>query len=337
MKKFTLILVAISLFSIAEAKDPLLLSNDAWPPFIIAGGEQGTSEMLVCQALERSGWPCTVEVSDWENVLNEARIGAIDGIAAAWHNLDRETYLLFSEPYLTNRIVPVINIKAPVAIASIPDLSGLRVALVNDYAYGDEISSLASEFEVIKAKNSREALRYVKSGKADAALVDELVARDELDKTSSKDLEIADAVLAFRDLHFAVSRRHPLAAVIIDDFHRSYRLMLADGTVNEILNVDWLATDFGQAGTLNVVLRSGVSLDNLESPANDGEVYALEASEYDILRKRNLDPSRVNYQVEGKSYSSLQTAMDDVFGKDTPCKHKNYTSSFDCTDLFKKR
>ena len=54
------------------------------------------------------------------------------------------------------------------------------------------------------------------------------------------------------------------------------------------------------------------------------------------MRQRDFDPSRANYQVEGKSYSSLQTALDDVFGKDTVCKHKNFTSEFDCTDLFKK-
>jgi polar amino acid transport system substrate-binding protein len=337
LKKFTLVLIAISLFSIAEAKDPLLLSNDAWPPFIIAGGEQGTSEMLVCQALERSGWPCSVEVKDWETVLGEARIGAIDGIAAAWRNPDRETYLLFSEPYLTNRIVPVINSRDPVAIDSITDLSGLRVALVNDYAYGDEIVAMASNFDVIKAKNSLEALNLLRSGKADTALVDELVARDELGEPGMENLTITNKILAFRDLHFAVSRQHPLAEAIIDDFHRSYKLMLADGTVNEILNVDWLANDFGQSGRMNVVLRSGVSLDDLSPPSNDGEVFALEASEYDLMRQRNLDPSRVNYQVEGKSYSSLQTAMDEVFGKEAVCKHKNFTSQLDCSDLFKKR
>ena len=112
--------------------------------------------------------------------------------------------------------------------------------------------------------------------------------------------------------------------------------MLEDGTVNEILNVDWLATDFGQTGKLDVVLRRGVSLDDLSHPSDDGSVYALEDSEYKIIRQRDFDPSRANYQVEGKSYSSLQTALDDVFGKDTVCKHKNFTSEFDCTDLFKK-
>lgn len=337
MKKTILFLIAISLFTGVEARDPLLLGNDSWPPFIIRGSEQGTAEQLVCQALQRSGWGCSVRVTDWEDVLNEARIGAIDGIAAAWRSPDRETFLLFSEPYLTNRIVPVINNDQPVTVDSIADLSGLRVALVNEFAYGDEILAATAEFTVVESKTSASAIKSVRNGNADVALVDELVARDELYKSSNAQLVIYNSVLALRDLHFAVSRRHPLAAAIIDDFQRSYKLMLADGTVNDILNVDWLATDFGQSGQVDVVMRSGASLDKLSFPSNDGSIYALESSEYDVIRQRNPDSSRVNYQVEGKSYSSLQTALDNVFGKDTVCKHKNFTSQFDCTDLFKKR
>ncbi len=337
MKKLVLVLIALSLATAVEAKDPLLLSNDTWPPFILEGNEQGTAEKLVCQALSLQGWPCKVEVKDWEIVLQEARIGSIDGIAAAWRNPDREQYLVFSEPYLSNRIIPVVHSRSDVTIARASDLAGLRVALVTDYAYGDTIEGLKADFTVVKARNSLDALKAVSSGKADTALVDELVARDKLDTPVMENLTMINMVLAFRDLHFAVSRQNPQAEEIIGDFQRGYKQMLADGTVNEILNVDWLATDFGQSGKLNVVMRSGVSLDELAAPSNDGEVFALEASEYDLLQQRDMDPNRVNYQVDGKSYSNLQSALDDVFGKDTPCKHKNYTSQFDCTDLFKKR
>lgn len=337
MKNTALVLIAIFLFSPVHAKDPLLLGNDAWPPFIVKGKQQGTAEMLVCQALQRSGWSCSVKVTDFDVVLNEARIGVVDGIAAAWKNPDRETYLLFSEPYLTNRIVPVFNKENPVEIQSISDMAGLRVALVTDYAYGEDISSMKSRFDVVGSKNSLQALRAVRNGEADIALIDELVARDELYKSLMSGLEASDVVLAYRDLHLAVSKQNPHAETIIDDFHRGYKLMLADGTVNDILDVDWLATDFGQAGQMDVVMRSGVSLDDLSNPADQGSVYALESSEYQLMRQRNYDPNRANYQVDGKSYSTLQSALDDVFGKDTVCKHKNYTSQFDCSGIFKNR
>jgi len=330
--------LATSLVSMAaHANDPLVLGNDSWPPFIIDGPDKGTSEKLVCEALERSGWPCSVKVDDWEVILNEARVGAIDGIAAAWKNDYREKFLVFSEPYLTNRIVPVTRKDHPSPVESIDDLAGLRVALVTDYAYGDEISSMSSSMEVLQTRNTLEALRKVHRGEADAALVDEMVVRDVLTRVAIENLTISSTVLAFRDLHFAVSRQNPLAEAIVDDFQRAYKLMLADGTVNEILDVDWLATGFGKSGKMDVVVRSGISLDDLDYPADDGSVYAMGDAEYQMMRGGKMDPSRVNYQVEGKSYSSLQTALDDVFGKDTVCKHKNFTSQFDCTDLFKKR
>lgn len=337
LKKAILVLIAISLIQTVHARDPVRLSNDAWPPFIVPGRHLGTAEQLVCEALERSGWSCSVDVEDWETVLNQARIGVIDGIAAAWRTPDRETFLLFSEPYLTNRIIPVINGQNPVKVESMSDLSGLRVAMVNDYAYGEEIEAAVSEVEVINTKNSSRAMKAVLQGEADVALVDELVARDELYKSEMSGLTALETVLAFRSLHLAITRRHPLAGAIIDDFHRAYKMMLADGTVNEILNVDWLASDFGQPGTLNVVLRSGSTLDDLSYPTGNNNVYALDDSEYEMIRNRNYENYRVNYQADGKSYSTLQSALDEVFGKDTVCKHKNFTSQFDCSGLFKKR
>ena len=55
------------------------------------------------------------------------------------------------------------------------------------------------------------------------------------------------------------------------------------------------------------------------------------------MRQRNLDSSRVKYQVDGNTYSSLQTALNEVFGENTVCEHKEYSSEFDCSNLFKKR
>lgn len=336
MKKIALVLAILCLSSMAMASDSLLLSNDAWPPFIIEGEQQGTAEALVCQALERSGRSCSVQVNDWEDVLKGARSGAIDGIAAAWRNSERETFLLFSEPYLTNRIVPVIDANRPVEIKAVSDLAGLRVAMVTDYAYGDEIEAKATRFEVIKSKNAKQAIEAVRNGGANVALVDELVARDLLGDEISG-VVATSTVLAFRSLHFAVSKQHPDAEQILADFHQAYELMLADGSVNEILNVDWLATDFGHAGSVKVVMRSGISLDDLSHPSNEGSVYALEKSEYQIMRDPNVDPSRVKYQVDGNSYSSLQIAINDVFGKNTACQHKEFSSEFDCTNLFKSK
>ncbi len=337
MKRIAVLFVASVLFSSVHANETLVLGNDAWPPFIINGAEQGTAEKIVCQALDRAGWGCSVQVRDWDTVLAQAKAGEIDGIAAAWSSPARENFLLFSKPYLTNRIVPIMNTNKPVHIQAAGDLVGLRIAMVTDYAYGDDIEAMIPEFELIAAKNPTEAIRSVQEGYADAALVDELVARDMLQEGDFSGVMVTDAALAFRDLHFAVSRKHPNAEQIIADFHRTFEIMLDDGTVNEILNIDWLATDFGHTGQIDVIMRSGVSFESLSNPSKKGSVYALERSEYQWMREPAgvQQPVRVNYQVQGKSHSSLQDALTEVFGKDVVCEHKEYSSEFDCSKLLK--
>ena len=335
MKNIAYLFLAFALFPAVHADSGIVLSNDEWPPFILEGEQRGTAEELVCQALERAGWECSVVVQDWDAVLAAAKAGSVDGIAAAWNAPERDAYLIYSEPYLTNRIVPVIDANRPVDIRTASDLAGLRVALVADYAYGDEIAAVLPRVEVVPSRNSIEGIQAVRDGRADAALVDDLVARNVLEEGSH--IISTDAVLAFRSLHFAMSRQNPQAQKIIDDFHSAYEVMLNEGTVNEILNIDWLATDFGQPGQINLVLRSGVSLEDLSHPSDDGSVYALEDSEYQVIRQRDYDPDRVKYQVDGKGYSSLQSALNSVFGKETACQHKEFKSEFDCTNLFRNR
>jgi len=337
MRNFLLALAAVFFLSDATAEQSLSLGNDAWPPFIIDGVEQGISEKLVCEALDRAGWRCEIRVQDWDRVLEETKKGSLDGIAAAWRTPEREKYLLFSNPYLTNRIVPLVAMDHPVEVHALGDLAGKRIAMVPDYAYGDAIEQARKSFSEVPVKGTAEAIAAVQSGRADIALIDELVARAHLESGSSVNVYLIDTVLAYRELHFAVSRQHPRAEEVISEFHRTYEMMLKDGAVNEALGVDWLATDLGDDGKLDLVLRKGVSFDDLENPSKKGTTYALEQSEYQMMSQPNVDYSQVNYQVDGKSHSSLQSALVEVFGKDVVCTHKEYSSEFDCSNLFKPK
>lgn len=334
---FSFLSIALSPLAMAQDRtNPITLANDEWPPFILPYGQTGKAHELVCEALQRSGYGCRLEVEDWDKVLEMAQSGEVDGIAAAWKNADRETYLLFSDPYLTNRIVPVVNADFEKAIASTEDLAGLRVALVTGYAYGDDINAAKSTFETIASTGDAQALQHLREGRADVALVDELEARERLESEGDADLLTLPTVLAFRSLHFALSRNYPDAEQIISDFHAAYEAMLLDGTVNEIIEVDWLATDFGQPGTVSVVMRNGVSLDDLANPSDTGSMYALEQSEYEWMQGRTVNTTEVNFKVQGETYNSMEAALDNVFGRQSLCDHNEYSSTFDCTGIFKK-
>lgn len=328
--------IALALPLESRAQEPVNLANDVWPPFVIAGEEQGTAEELVCTALRRAGWTCTVRTDSWAAVLGEAESGTVDGIAAIWKDADRESYLAFSRPYLTNRIVPVVHVDSDLTIRTVEDLSELKVALVADYAYGDEIRSTTGSFVTISSADPLAAMQAVRAGEAEVALVDELVARNLLDAGDVDDVLALNATLATRDLHFAVSRASPRAARLLDDFHRAYYAMLQDGTINEILDIDWVASDFGPMGRTDLVLRSGMTLDQVRHPGNEGAVYRLGSARYEPGEEAGTEDNRINYQIDGESHSTLQQAINNVFGREIGCEHKEFSSEFDCTNLLKK-
>ena len=243
---------------------------------------------------------------------------------------------MFSEPYLVNRIVAAVSVSTPPEIQSAADLAGKRVALVAGYAYGDEIASMNGQFLEFTAKDALEAISLVLQGRADVALVDELAGMEALEASQITSVGLSKAVLATRDLHFALSTRNPEAEAIMQDFQRAYKAMLSDGTVNEILNIDWLATDFGHQGELEVVLRNDANLDQLNHPSKLGSVYSMGSARYPYDEEDAVDQSRVKYQVKGKEHSDLQSALNSAFGTELGCEHNEYSSQFDCTKLFKK-
>ena len=63
--------------------------------------------------------------------------GPYDGTAVGWRDSQREQALLFSDPYLENRLVLVGRSGSDVSARTFADLKGKKLALVNGYAYGD--------------------------------------------------------------------------------------------------------------------------------------------------------------------------------------------------------
>jgi len=329
MRLLIVAMVALFYVSFAHAANKLILGNEAWPPYITEGPEKGTAEALVCEALNRAGWECSVELDDWEIVLRRSGEGEVDGIAAAWHTPERERLLMFSNAYLTNRIVPAVNAGSDINIKDINDLAGYRVAMNSAYAYGSEIEASTNGFEVVTVDGSGATITAVREGRADIALIDELVAKNLFG--DAKDIEVKDTVLTYRELHFAVSRKHPQAGEIIDGFHRSFELMLQDGTVNNILNVQWLVTDLGNDGKLDLVLGSNESLDGLSNPLTGESTYALGQSDHNRIRQEGLDTTQLKFQVKGESHSNLNSALNSAFGENTSCRHVDWSSTFQCS------
>ena len=252
-----LVVVGAPMLSTAQTEQ-LQLASTPWSPFTNEPGQARYAMDLVAVALQRVG--ITVETT----IVEESRLtpalleGEFDGSAALWRDDQRERALVYSEPYLENRLILVGRRGSDVSATTLADLAGQRVALVEGYAYGDAIAN-ASGPSYVSSRGPEDSLRKLLDGEADYTLMDELVVQYIL----THHAEEAEARLAFgvtplltRTLHFALRRGLPDAESIITRFNEELTGMIADRSYHYFLHLDWIRADVDGDGLEEYVPRA---------------------------------------------------------------------------------
>jgi len=258
---------------------------------------------LVDEALDRAGIKATTSIVEFGAVILGLQEARFDGCAAMWRTAARESFLLFSEPYLENRLVLVGRTGSDVTAARLADLAGKRVAMVGAYAYGDTVSD-ATEPLFIKGQNDQENLQKLLAGEVDYILVDELLIRYVLQNQkgdAARYLQIGSTPLIRRTLHFAVKKDLSGSDAIVEKFNAEIKKMLADGTYNQILRLSWIRADVDGDGRMELVPMNAHAG---EIPPNAG---------YNVLP---LDPDSQQSEetdriwIDGRTYESWDSVPD---------------------------
>ena len=252
---FAVALAALAGTAFAAEPPTLRLGSDEWPPFTGSPGTERAALDLVHGALDRAGVAAETTISDWKAVETAIRRGELDGSAAIWRSERREKDLLFSEPYLENRLVLIGRSGSDVSARRLTELAGKRVAAVANYAYGDSIEHAVGVL-FVGTDNDQDSLDRLRAGDVEFMLVDELVVRHLLDfqpEEVERHLEVGLNPLARRTLHFAVRRDVPGAEGIIAAFNTEIRRMLGDGSYARILQVGWVRVDMDGDGLYELV------------------------------------------------------------------------------------
>ncbi len=249
-------LAACSAQSAAAQGRPLRLVSDAWPPFTAAVGEPRIAIDLVTRALERSGIKTTVKIVAPGALTAALEEGPFDGTAALWRSPQREEYMLYSEPFLENRLILIGRKGTDVSATELSALKGKRVAIVRAYEYGESVERDDGPV-FIRGASDQKNLTALLSGDIDYMLVDDVIAKhltNDYPKESKRLLTIGRHPLVIRPLHFAVRRDHPRAEQIIARFNREISEMMVDGSFHEILEVGWIRTDMDGDGQPELIL-----------------------------------------------------------------------------------
>jgi polar amino acid transport system substrate-binding protein len=223
----------------------LHLGSTAWSPFTNEPGKPQFAIDLVHAALERIGITADTTIVPDGTLTPALLAGRFDGSPALWRDPQREAALLYSKPYLENRLVLVARRGTDVSAAALGGLSGKRVAIVGGYAYGETLKDPNGP-QYVAATTVEETLKKVLAGDADYALMDELVIQylvtNYADEVRSR-LAIGTKPVLVRTLHFAVRRDVPGAQSIVDRFDAELGRMIADHSYHRLLQVGWIQAD----------------------------------------------------------------------------------------------
>jgi ABC-type amino acid transport substrate-binding protein len=257
----------------------LHLGSTPWSPFTNEAGSPRFAIDLVHAALKRMGISAETSVVA-EGTLTAALVeGRFDGSPALWRDKEREGTLIYSKPYLENRLVLVARRGYDVSAPALPALAGRTIALVDGYAYGDALKSPRGP-EFVAASTVEQSLEKVLAGQADYVLMDELVVQYLLTNYPEEvktRLAIGTEPLLVRTLHFAVRRNLPGAQSIVDAFDAELVRMIADRSYHRLLQVGWIQADVDGDGRTELVPASDQA--GQEAPVHRYELVTVTAAE----------------------------------------------------------
>jgi polar amino acid transport system substrate-binding protein len=312
---FAILLLSIAAISSAVSAQTkqLRLVSTAWPPFTNQSGQPRFALDLVEAGLGRAGVTANTTIVDAARYTPSLLSGEFDGSAAAWKDPERERVLLYSQPYLENRLILVARRGGDVSATTLAGLKGKRVAIVEGYAYG-EIDNAGPAF--VRSRSEEDSLGLLLKSTVDYTLMDELVVQYIVSNYSAEAkarLQFGSTPLLTRPLYLVVRRALPDAELIVNRFNAQLQGMIADRTYNRLLHMEWISADIDGDGLLEYVPQSDQS-----GRVQPQGAYALFSSGQSAPQPRS---TQQHFYIGGTVYDSWG-AVPDRYKVDDPL-HKD--------------
>lgn len=293
MKKSLLFCFSLIFFLSYGQQKELKLAADVWPPFTNVEDEKSILSHLVEEALLKIEIESTLEITEFTEVLEKINSGAFDGSPGLWISEERKENYFFSKPYLYNQLVLVGRKGADVSAVSFNELSGKKIGVIENYAYGEFENN--KKIIIINGVSNQKNLENLLSDKIDYMLVDALLIQYMLKhqlNDVTQHLAIGQQPLMVKSLHLALGKKVENAEDILKRFDEQIAIMIADGSFNELLELNWIKADIDGDGNMEMVLGSNMA--GTSAPQN---IYGLMM---DNSYKDQNGPTR--YYVDGKLY-----------------------------------
>ena len=250
MKKIVASVMAVATMAVAfagcgkkESNKFVVGFDQEFPPmgFVADDGSYAGFDLdLAKEAAKRMGKEFVAQPIAWDSKDQELATGNIDCIWNGFTISGREDKYTWSEAYMINDQVVVV--KNDSDIKSLADLAGKTVAVQKDSsglaALNDNADLKNSFGELVEMESYLNALMELEMGSIDAIVMDEIVARYEI-QTSGKPFKVLDEAVASEEygVGFLLGNE-----ALRDQVQKVLEDMAADGTMAKI-SEKWFGTD----------------------------------------------------------------------------------------------
>jgi polar amino acid transport system substrate-binding protein len=197
----------------------------------------GVSVEIADAALRTQGYTVSNRIMPWARALEETRQGRIDVILDAWWSQERSEGFIFSRPYINGPVKFLKRAGDPFRYSDTSSLKGKSIALVRNYAYGDEFLN-ATNYEPVLVTHFLQGAYMLSLGRVDLAIENELVARSRFKRDAPEllnKLQFAEQPLGDHYVYVIAGYKHPEHLKIIGAFNKGLKVILENGTYRKIL------------------------------------------------------------------------------------------------------
>lgn len=196
---------------------------------------------LAQEVATRLGIKLKLQPINWDSKDQELNTGNIDCIWNGFSiNAERKENILFSDPYMKNNQVLVVM--ADSKYNTLADLKGKSVSLQADSSAADALEKNAdfknSLKDIVELKDNTLCLMDLKTGNTDAVVMDEVVARYQIQVNKEK-YKVIDESMAVEEYGVGFRKSDVQLMTKVND---TLKEMAKDGKIAEISN-KWFGKD----------------------------------------------------------------------------------------------
>ncbi|CAA0109342.1 Putative ABC transporter arginine-binding protein 2 [Halioglobus japonicus] len=231
-------LVAAIFCGAVQAEQEFRLMANPSPPYADAKlPEQGLALELVKTVFAQTDFTPIITIENWSRALEGTEVDVYDALASVWYSKAREKDLLFSQPYLRSELL-ILKLRSNQGqYASLDQLSGSRLGVRTDYAYGVDFSAIP-ELTLVQEDQLVSNLLNLLNGKVDFVIADQRSAAMQLHEFfSDRITQFAVTAIALPPVerHVAASRAWPEGEAMIAAFNRALAAQQKDGSLDAII------------------------------------------------------------------------------------------------------